>query len=89
MGELISLEGEREKKEREDRANMVERLEELLQAAKDGEIIAVSYVAINTGREGLTVGHLKTGECGVHELVGATRILADGIAMAMAKQEDD
>ena len=87
MGDLISFEGARDQKERESRAYMIERLEELLAQAKDGDLIAVSFVAIHTGREGLAIGHLRAGECGIHELVGATRILSDSIAAAAVDQE--
>lgn len=72
MGDLISLTGAK--------AYMVKRLAELVEEAKRGDIIAMSYVPIS-------IGHLKVGKCGVHELVGATRMLSD-ITAASAAEDD-
>lgn len=83
MGDLIRLEDLNKAKSQEERARMVEGLRDLLMRAEAGELHAVSYVAIPVDRECLAVGVLKTAECGMHEVVGATTILSEYLRKAV------
>jgi hypothetical protein len=82
MGDLIRLEDLNKEKAREERVHMVQGLKDLLARAEAGELHAISYVAIPIDRECLSVGLLKTSECGMHEVVGATTILSDYLRKA-------
>lgn len=84
MGDLIRLEDLNKAKAQEERVHMVEGLRDLLMRAEAGELHAVSYVAIPVDRDCLSVGLLKTSECGMHEVVGATTILSDYLRKAVA-----
>ncbi|WP_439542527.1 hypothetical protein [Hyphomicrobium sp.] len=83
MGDLIRLEDLNKAKTQEERVRMVEGLRDLLARAEAGELHAVSYVVIPADRECLSVGVLKTSECGMHEVVGATTILSDYLRQAV------
>jgi hypothetical protein len=83
MGDLIRLEDLNKAKTQEERLRMVDGLRELLIRAEAGELLAVSYVVIPADRECLAVGLLKTSECGMHEVVGATTILSDYLRKAV------
>lgn len=84
MGDLIRLEDVNKARTQEERLHMVEGLRELLVRAEAGELLAVSYVAIPADRECLAVGLLKTSECAMHEVVGATTILSDYLRKAVS-----
>ena len=77
MAELICIESVKEKRAQEERAKMVEGLEELRVRAEAGELAGVVFVAVPTERESLSVGLLKTTGCGNHELVGAAVMMSD------------
>ncbi len=77
MADLICIDGLKTKRALEERAKIVEGLEQLLTRAKAGELLGVAFVALPMDRECLSVGMLKTAECGTYELVGASVMMSD------------
>jgi len=83
VGELVSIDRIRDEKAEAERERMVSTLESLLSRAKAGELIGVCFGAIAVDRQSVTVGALKLDQCGAHELVGISVMLADHIADAV------
>ena len=79
MTNLVLLNSQRSKKDEQDRADLVNGLKELLAKAEMGELKAVCYASIATDNESITLGILKGGATGLHEMVGASQILADAL----------
>jgi fructose-bisphosphate aldolase class 1 len=82
MGDLVLIDQVRGEKEQEQRQKIIAGLEALLDRAKSGEIIGVCFAAIPADRESVTVGALRADECGAHELVGISALLAAYISEA-------
>lgn len=79
MTNLVLLNSQRSKKDEQDRADLVNGLKELLARAEQGELKAVCYASIATDNESITLGILRGGSTGLHEMVGASQILADAL----------
>jgi hypothetical protein len=79
MTNLVLLNSQRSKKDERDRADLVNGLKELLAKAELGELKAVCYASIATDNESITLGILKGSSTGLHEMVGASQILADAL----------
>jgi len=79
MTNLVLLNSQRSKKDEQERADLVNGLKELLAKAELGELKAVCYASIATDNESITLGILKGGSTGLHEMVGASQILADAL----------
>jgi len=54
----------------------------MLARAELGELKAVCYASIATDNESITLGILKGDSTGLHEMVGASQILADALLQA-------
>jgi len=79
MTNLVLLNTQRSKRDEQERAHLVNGLKELLAKAELGEIKAVCYASIATDGESITLGILKDDSTGMHEMVGASQILADAL----------
>jgi len=79
MTNLVLLNTQREKKAEQDRADLINGLKELLARAELGELKAVCYASIAVDGESITLGILKDSSTGLHEMVGASQILADAL----------
>jgi hypothetical protein len=83
MGDLIRIDKILAEKDREERERLVLGIESLLERARAGELLGVCFVAIPVDRECLSVGMLKTSDCGTHELVGASAMMTDYLRRAL------
>lgn len=79
MTNLVLLNTQRAKRDEQDRADLVNGLKELLAKAELGELKAVCYASIASDGETITLGILRGGAIGLHEMVGASQILADAL----------
>lgn len=79
MTNLVLLNTQRSKRDEENRAHLVNGLKDLLAKAELGEIKALCYASIAIDGENITLGILKDDSTGLHEMVGASQILADAL----------
>jgi hypothetical protein len=75
--DLVLLSNERAKREREEQLQLISNIRELLAMAESGQIKAVCYAALDYSGDDFTVGVLRAGTTGLHEMIGLAQILND------------
>lgn len=88
MGDLVLIEGARAERDKvlwNDREHMASCFEILAAKARAGEIIAACIATVPSDRGFISVNAVKTADCGGHELVGASAILATYIANVVSQ----
>ncbi len=83
MGDLVNINGHRDERIKEQRENIVRGLEDLLGRARAGQIVGVCFAAVPADRQSLIIGGYKSDDCGAHELVGVSTLLARYITDAV------
>jgi hypothetical protein len=76
MGDLVGLDGFRDRRTQQQQERVVRGLEDLIERARAGEVIGVCFAAVPADRKSVVVGAYKTDDCGAHELVGVSTLLA-------------
>jgi hypothetical protein len=82
MAEVFDIDGLRHQRIREQQEKMASALRSLLARVEAGEVIGVTFAAIDTDRQQIWISALHNSSCGFHELVGAASILAENVAAA-------
>jgi len=83
MTNLVLLQGERKKREKEINKTLVTGLEELLAKAESGELKAMCYGGINADGQTVSLGVLHDDNTGLHEMVGLSQMLSDALIQSV------
>ena len=82
MTNLVLIKEEREKKSEEGRQDLIKGLRKLLERAEAGDLKGVCFAGVDFDGD-MTIGVLRAGGCGIHELVGLSSILNDSLLQAL------
>ena len=83
MTNLILLQGERQKREKETNKTLVTGLKELLVKAESGELKAMCYGGIDADGQTVSLGVLRDDNTGLHEMVGLSQMLSDALLQSV------
>ena len=79
MTNLVLLQGERKKREKEINKQLITGLQELLAKAETGELKALCYGGIDGDGHTVSLGVLHDEDTGLHEMIGLSQMLSDAL----------